>query len=54
MLFFNFTHYKSMENLSGHGNQTKQIIFIKKKQKSVKAHMMKISTKSQLHREYGF
>ena len=48
--FFNFPHYKSMENLSCHGNQTKEIIFIKiikkKKKKHVKANIMKISTKS--------
>ena len=33
MLFFNFPHYKSIENLSCHGNQIKKIIFIKKNKK---------------------
>ena len=48
-----------MENLSCYGNQTKEIIFLKKKTKKnptkpVKANMMNISTKSQPHRAYGF
>ena len=38
---FNFSHNKSMENLSCHGNQTKEIIFMR-------------NTRSQPHRAYGF
>ena len=50
---FNFPHYKSMENLTCHGIQPKEIIFLKNI-KFVKVNMMKIFTKSQPHREYGF
>ena len=36
MPVFNFLHYKSMETLSCHSNQTKKSIFIKKKKKKKK------------------
>ena len=36
MPFFNFPHYKSLENLSCHSNQTKELISIKTHTKSVK------------------
>ena len=54
--FFNFPHYKSMENISCLGNQTKQIILIKRTNsiKYVQATMINISTKSQPHRAYSF
>ena len=52
--FFNFPHFKSMENLSCHGTQPKEIIFIKKSIKSVTVNMMNISTKSQPHGAFGF
>ena len=47
-----------METPSCHSNQTKLLIFIKKKKKkahkkSVKANMMTISIKSQIYRAYG-
>ena len=50
---FQFPHYKSMENLSCHSKQTKELNFIKNT-KPVKCNMVNISIESQPHRAYGF
>ena len=53
MSFFNLPHYKSMETLSCHSKQTKELNLIKNIQ-PVKCNMVNISIESQPQRAYGF
>ena len=49
--YFHFSHYKSMETLSCHSNESKWATAIKT---FVEANVMNISAKFQLHAPYGF
>ena len=51
---FHFSHYKSMEPLSCHSNQSAHATAIKKNNTFVEANAMNISAKIQLYPPYSF
>ena len=51
---FHFSHYKSMEILSCHSNETTWATTIKKKHDFVETNVMNMYAKFQLHLPYGF